>query len=100
MWAGPGGLQFLGVSNFFGGLQFFWGVSNFGGPQFGGGNSNFFLNSNFFSNFFPQKKFFWDASPLDTVTERPVHILLECILVFKRIDYKISLVILLVWVNL
>ena len=82
----PGGGLPRGVSNAFqGGSPIFWGVSNFGGGliQFFFYIQIFFLIQNFFSNFFPPGNFFWDAPPsqLDTVTERPVRILLECILV-------------------
>ena len=85
-------LQFFGgVSNFSrgGGVSNFSGVSNFGGvfPIFlGGGYFKFFfiqiffiqifLNSNFFSS-----KFLLGCPPPDMVTEQPVRILLECILV-------------------
>ena len=85
-WSGPGGLQFFGrsqifwgVSNFSGGSPIFQGVSHFsGGLQFFRGSPNFRVGGS--PNF---------CQPLpDTVNERPVHILLECILVLNEVTHK------------
>ena len=87
-WSGPGGglsglggclvkggVWSQGVSNFLGGLQFFG-----GSPILGVGvNSNFFLIQIFFPKI--SSGMHQPPSPPDTVNERPVRILLECILV-------------------
>ena len=90
---GAGGLVPGGGSPIFqGGLQFFKGSPFFqGSPIFGGVNSNFFIQIfliqifliQFFfnSNFFPKISSGMHPLPPDMVTERPVRILLECILV-------------------
>ena len=75
-------LQFFGgVSNFLGGLQFSGGL-HFGGVK--GGPPNFF-----FFDFW----FLWGYPPpgtrhWNTVNVRPVRILLECILVYKKVLVK------------
>ena len=70
---GPGGSpNSRGVSKFSGGLQIFEGSPNFRGLQVFGGVSKFLGEGlQIFAN-----------PPPDTVNERPVRILLECILVF------------------
>ena len=63
---------FRGVSNFLGGLQFFMGVLHFfgGSPIFWG------------SPIFGRSPIFWEGLHRNMVNVWPVHILLECILVF------------------
>ena len=102
-WSGPGGCLVLGggspifqggmvwsglvvpgVSNFFWGV--WWGVSNFSG----GSLSNF---SGGWSGLGGSLQFFGGSPtppPPDTVNERPVRILLECILVHYLIYYLLD----------
>ena len=93
---GGGGLVWSrGVSNFSGGLQFFragWRVVCLhffaGGLQFFWRSPNFRGSSNFFFKFFP--KISSGIHLPETVNARPVHILLECILVQCVIINQIS----------
>ena len=94
VWSRPGSPNFWGVSNFSGGFQFFGGLQFFGGgvqffrgglqffggsPIFQGGESPIFRGSPIFQGGLQIFKF--SPTPPHTVNERPVRILLECILV-------------------
>ena len=82
-----------GVSNFSGGSPIFWGVSNFSEGGVRGTPSIFILGGEFFFDFC----FLWEYTPTTPppesrvkhmVNERPVRILLECILVYKFFIFK------------